>query len=582
MTFSAGTSWSIPRLPLLLGLLFFSGLSLVALPTYHASSPEVQELRSLYAASGLIFPTETYPIGREELARYAARLADAASHAGLRDRVRLWQRRFAFLEGRSTIASDMSISLWAGARSEAVPWDADFDYQYDYIQAPPLYGWTLSADKDGSGGIAISAEIRSMYEKGAFPENSLFRPRESNPVTVENYFITSGYFYKRFDDVSLLLGRSPVHFGSAAFSTGLPADHLPYLDGLRLTWELGPLKMTGYAASLENRFKAGGMEMSKLAEAEWNTGDPVIINTDGTFANGTDLAFGSTNIFLALHRFEWAFRRGRLAVSALQIVCRENNSIHIGDFFPVFSWHQAELGAHNLSLLVEASAVPLPGLELFAQAGWDDIDSSTMGIPDYDIPTIPFYLAGAAWGGEFFDRPASLSLEAGSSHYLWGNFHEYKEGDGENYLSRAIYRHKRDTDYVLIPLTSPYGPGVTWLAGAASFGVTSSFQIDGKAELRWRNALADMVTTAYAASAVVEDAPRYGDHRFALSFRWSRPAPEAGATEKQMSGTFWHPSFFTEAALLVRDGKTALQGTLGGSIGMINKSVRRNLNDDTE
>ncbi len=538
--------------------------SAFALPTLTSESPEVRELSALFTDAGLVFPTETYPLGRGELAGYARRLAAEAGSPAVRQAAREWLEAFDFNPDRALIASDMEVSVWGGGRTGDVPWSTELDFQRDYIDAPPFFDWTLNAERDGSGGIAISAELRTQYEIGTASSTSLFIPKEGNPIPMENYFITSGYFYKRFDDVTILVGRTPVHFGDGSFSSGMPSQRLPFMDSVRLGWEFGPLKMTAYASSLENRM--GEMEKAKLMDAGWNTG-PEYINTDtNTFYDGTgtgvedvvDLAFGTTNVFLAVRRFEYAFKKTRLAVTSMQIVSRENNYIHLGDFFPVYSWHNAELGPHNNSLHLEATTVPFPGLKLAVQGGWDDINAAdAFGVGDTGLPTIYFYLAGAAWSGKVLGLPGGLSLEAGTSHYLWGVFHEYAEDDG-NYLSRAIYRYKRDEDYVLLPLTSPYGPGVNWLAADFSLQMLPSISVNTEIELKWRNPAADLVGTEYIADPAVEDTESYGDHRFALRLDWS--------------GSVF--SLFSEAAMLFRDGNYGWEGSVGGSFRMLQTSVR--------
>lgn len=536
-------------------------LSAAALPTLTSESPEVRELSALYADAGMVFPTETYPLGREELAGYARRLAAEADSPELRLAARRWLEAFDYDPERALIASDMEAAVWVGGRTGDVPWSTELDFQHDYIDAPPFFDWTLNAERDGSGGIAISAELRTQYEVGTAPSTSLFVPKEGNPVPMENYFITSGYFYKRFDDVTLLVGRTPVHFGDGSFSSGMPSERLPFMDSVRLGWQFGRLKMTAYASSLENRM--GDMEKAKLDAAGWNSGVEYIDTTTNEFFNGdtstlVDLAFGTTNAFLAVRRFEYAFNRTRLAVTSMQIVSRENNYLHLGDFFPVYSWHNAELGPHNNSVHLEATTVPLPGLKLAVQGGWDDINASeAFGVGDTGLPTIYFYLAGAAWRGKMLGLPGAVTLEAGTSHYLWGVFHEYAEEDG-NYLSRAIYRYKRDEDYVLLPLTSPYGPGVTWLAADFSLQMLPSISVNTEIELKWRNPAADLVGTEYIADPAVEEAERFGDHRFALRLDWS--------------GSVF--SLYSEAAMLLRDGNYGWEGSVGGSARMVNRNER--------
>jgi len=323
------------------------------------------------------------------------------------------------------------------------------------------------------------------------------------------------------------------------------------------------------------------MEAEKLADAEWNqVGSIISLADDATFGQfgdwssapaepyAYDLAFGVTNSFFSLHRFEYAFSRLRLGISAMQVVSRAGNAVYLGDFFPVFSWHNSEVGYHNMSMVVEATLVPFSGSRLFLQAGADDINAGELlGIADSEIPTIPFLLAGFGWDGSLASRPFSLAAEVGSTHYLWGNFHEYDiNRTGGNYLSRAIYRYKRDADYVLLPLTSPYGPGVIWFHSRARLDLFPFLDLDLQVRMRWRNPLADMVTTEYTADEAIASAALVDDHRFSLKGEWS----PLGRSWKEKAGSHFYPRLFLEPAFLFRSGNVGFELSAGGTLEMVN------------
>jgi hypothetical protein len=135
-------------------------------------------------------------------------------------------------------------------------------------------------------------------------------------------------------------------------------------------------------------------------------------------------------------------------------------------------------------------------------AGFDDISARSLGLPDGDIPTIPAGIFQLEWSAASASLFQSYLLEGGYTHYLWGNF-AYTDNPPEwygVYLARGIYRWTPNKNAVLLPLTSPYGPGALWGKFRADFRFFRR-HITAGAELLFlvKNSGANLVDTPYRA-----------------------------------------------------------------------------------
>jgi hypothetical protein len=154
------------------------------------------------------------------------------------------------------------------------------------------------------------------------------------------------------------------------------------------------------------------------------------------------------------------------------------------DILPITIWHNSDIRPNNLAMVLDASWALYPGFTLSGILGFDDLNASIFGIGDSGVPTIPagilqleYSLSGNKVYGDFL-------LEAGYTHFLWGNFgYDGEPGDGVPwggvYMARAIYRYSPNNNGVLLPLTSPYGPGAVWgrLVSLLRFSAVPSFTV---------------------------------------------------------------------------------------------------------
>jgi len=128
-------------------------------------------------------------------------------------------------------------------------------------------------------------------------------------------------------------------------------------------------------------------------------------------------------------------------------------------------------------------------MQVAGQAGYDDINLNPVGVSDTGTPTIDAYAVAMKLNfplsksvgfdtenkGLHSDISQSLEvyLEGGYTHWLWGNYDGTQAHPNDvNYFLRFIYRYPRYLGgSILLPLTSPYGPGVVWVQSHGTFNI---------------------------------------------------------------------------------------------------------------
>jgi hypothetical protein len=466
---------------------------LFALPSAGAQVAAIQGegaqlLEPLSACAGKVLPSASFPYS-------GSFLLDSATALGQRSAGEAGTQLESFA---SDLASRDVTALHAGL-SVVSEWylRPDIPLAYaDYLElVDPLFTFQLSFQLDLSAAIFIEAIGIREYRLGMSHDN-WFEYESDNPMTIENNLVRQGYLYLAGGPAELTLGRQHVSLGPSPFTSIAVSPEVPFLDALNLKLHLGRLHMTLLLSSLENRRATG----------------------DVTLPVGSDYAFEKTVILYNTHYFEYDFGFLRAGIGSSVLITRPQNAFQVSDFFPVFSWHNANIKPNNLSLFFDLSAVPFHGIELYGQFGFDDINANTFSSNDSGIPTIGAGLCGAGWRGGWERVRISASVEVGATHYLWGSFNDSVP------LARAIYRMDLDENNRWIPLTSPFGPGAFWLLAELSVGLpwqvasTLSFQMVS------RNTAASL-TGAYEADLDVKHAPRSLSLRAGLEltyepFRW--------------------------------------------------------------
>ncbi len=333
---------------------------------------------------------------------------------------------------------------------------------------------TMELTQDERLGFRVQATVQREWPDSESVLN-IPGPVDGNPVRFENNLVTEGVLLLPIGPAQLTFGRQKIHIGPDATDSLTASQLIPYYDAILLEVPVGSLLMTSVTSTIENRRAS----------------------PDATSMTRDGYAFGENIIFYNIHYFSYEWERVRAGIGSQVVLARPHNNFQLGDFFPVFSWHNAEVEPFNMSLVADASVSLFPGLEAYLQIGYDDIDAETFGFNDSAVPTIDAYLGGVSYA---LNKEISARLQIGYTHYLWGMF------DDDEFLARAIYRWYGDAGSESMPLKGPWGPGALW------------FQIDGELlfgdlliepEVRFLGTKpVDLYSTSYRKSQSVEDASR--------------------------------------------------------------------------
>ncbi len=457
---------------------------------YGPEHPLVRSIELLYARSYFAFPTATYPLSRRELYTAARNLERQAHSLAERDRVDAFLLRLEYTpdEYHYELTTDLVAQAFL---PDGLKYD---DYADLSAKGSPVATIQLAARRDSRSGLLLQAEIGREF--ASFTED---RPYTNLPVYEQGFpfvgeyaEVTAAYLHYVLGNSEIVLGRAPFYVGPSPFSSLHVAREVPFLDAVRFSLPFGAMRFHWLAATLENRRASGEPERGEL---------PI----------GYD--YGRNIILYNLQRLEFSHRRVRAGLGVQAITARRDNMFLLSDFFAPVAGLYSESPVSNLSVVGDLALVLRPGLVGFVQSGFDAVDLEAFGADESGAPSI-FAVLGGVHGRS--ERPGAIwdgVLEIGDTHYLWGSF------DDAEYLSRAIYRRQLVGESEYMPLSSPYGPGVTWLRSRV--GVASLDGLDFGLELllRWINPAASL-------SAIRDDVGAYRDdsavastaREFALGF----------------------------------------------------------------
>jgi hypothetical protein len=439
------------------------------------------------------------------------------------------------------------------------------DLQRNYFDLPPLA--RASVDIGGNQGLAAGFELEARREfigtdgKGYLQSNNFdIVGSGRDPIAIEKQAITRGVLYWRSPSLDLSIGRDKLDYGKELEGTFYPSARLPYLDAFRARGRLGPFGLDWMIATMDG-----------IESFDDNDVDPNEYYKNGTYGtySGTGTEYYGfeyddvpTTIVECLHRVSWNFGSARLGLAENCLLARRNNRFTVTDFLPLVSWHQTSVMPNNVTLLADFAWEPLEGLTLAAQGGFDDFNANSVGIGDSGVPTIGAALVGGRYEAERARGALDAYLEAGYTHYLWGNFSAYRQGELTDVdpLARAIYRFRLNAGGALLPLTSPYGPGALWLRleGGWRFG-GSGPRIGGELLLLGKNTEANLITTLYDKSASSGHTLFFGSLTMPVSWRLGAFELSAAPAALVRNGTWWMESTF--AATYRYRGERSLGGT---------------------
>ncbi|MFN2310719.1 MAG: hypothetical protein ABR590_01530 [Spirochaetia bacterium] len=459
-------------------------------PLYGVEHPLVQSIELLYSRSNLAFPTATYPVVRSELYSAARRLQKNAQSLAERDRVEAFLVRLGY--SPDAYHYELSTNLVAQAYlPDGLRYDDYADLSAKGNSVATIQG---GAVRDAHAALFVQVELGREF--AAFTDDRPYTnlPIYENgiPFVGEYAEVMAAYLHYELGDAEIVLGRAPFFVGPSPFSSLHVAQEVPFLDAVRLSLPLGAVRFHWLAATLENRRARGEPERGEL---------PI----------GYD--YGRNIILYNLQRVEFSHKRMRAGLGVQAITARRDNMFLLSDLFAAATGLYSESPASNLSVVGDVSLVLRPGLVGFLQSGFDAIDLEAFGAEQSVAPSIFALLGGVRVRSEGPRAIWDGVLEIGDTHYLWGSF------DDAEYLSRAIYRRELVGESEYMALSSPYGPGVTWLR--TRVGVESVDGLDFGMELllRWSNSVAGLTALrdeagAYRDDSVVATAAR----DFALGF----------------------------------------------------------------
>jgi hypothetical protein len=256
----------------------------------------------------------------------------------------------------------------------------------------------------------------------------------------------------------------------------------------------------------------------------------------------------ATSVVEALHRFSWDFGKLDVGLSGHIMYARSNNRFYLSDFFPVISWHQAEVLETNLSMILDAQYEPFDGLRFMAQGGFDDISADFAGYSDDATPTIPACVLAARYDGELGGGAFGAYLEAGYTHWLWGNYDgSVMAPNTVDPLMRAQYRMLMVSGAALLPLTSPYGPGARWLASSCAWETPlRGLQVGLDLLVLEKNVDANLISTKYIGNTATPNARTvlFSSVSLPATFRWKSLAASAEVAACAKDGRWWLESTF--------------------------------------
>ena len=423
------------------------------------------------------------------------------------------------------------------------------DVRRAYLGFPPFFNVYGETGFFEGLHLALNVDLRPSWENNLSPSSNF-------PEKVDVMFdmITKGIFSYNGKYLNLMIGRDSAHWGNAAGSTLYASSLIPHLDGIRMNVPLGRFTFD-YSLSTIMPKRARYRDVDDAARRDY----PELENSFNVnqknrlgdhFGFMKDVSDDNPSIiFFMQNRFQWNYGKVKAGIGSTVVYARGNNQFLFTDFLPVFNHHNADSAPNNFSLILDAQWTIFPGFSISAMVGFDDISAKSFGLPDGEVPTIPGAIIQLEYGradGNLFQR---YMLETGYTHYLWGNFAYTDEPESWYgvYLARAIYRFTPNAYAVLLPLTSPYGPGSLWAKFNGKFTFTQiNLEAGFEVLLLFKNSGANLVMTPYE-----EDGSLAGFDRWFLTV-------DVPLTYK------WRDfKFLVSPALLISRYKTVFGCTLG-------------------
>ncbi|MDR1506958.1 MAG: hypothetical protein LBI67_07625 [Treponema sp.] len=486
---------------------------------FYPDGEEVEIIGHISRRMGRALPFSAFPVHGGDILAFAEKLAadpgfsrlnsaDTALLEALISRLEEQRDGDILLKGNLELAYEQRLTTNSFTIDDTSKMANAEDFRRAFLDFSPVVSFGAAGGTFTGPWIAAQVDLRPAWTNDYSPYSNFF-----TAVDITYDILKRGVFAWNGTYVNFFAGRDTIHWGNPRGSTLYPSKLLPYMDSIRLNVPLGPFSFD---------YMLGTIIPKKAGHDVYDVDTPSPPYTD---------YFGFLNeekpstILVAGHRFQWNFGSLKAGIGGTVIYVRANNAFHVTDVLPVMVYHNADITPNNLNMVLDFSWAIAPGLSVSATAGFDDISARTFGIPDGDIPTIPGGIVQADYSAALESVFMDFHLEGGYTHYLWGNFH-YDDppfSQAEARLAKAIYRYGPNHDAVLLPLTSPYGPGVIWGKLNANFAFPER-HIKAGAEflLLTKKRDVNLVDTKYSVDDTTKDSPRiwYGSFQFPFSYSW--------------------------------------------------------------
>jgi hypothetical protein len=510
---------------------------------FYEDSAEASLLRRLYRREGKVLPLNSYPVHGSDLVELGEKLIPLRSGEDqllleeLLDRLTPKDSDALIRHGSLAAAYEQRFRTDSILVDEGAVKNGE-DIRRAYYGFSPFLSLEGGVEKFTGPYTELRVELRPPWDENFLPYNN-FIPLPEVDITYD--LLSKGILGWNGKHLDVFLGRDSVHFGHTPGASLYPSGLLPYQDGLRLYLPLGPFSFDYLLSTIQPKKAShdvipNSIDNKEIDDSEafgfWNDSNP-------------------TTILTAVHRFQWNFGALKAGIGGTVIYARSNNMFLMTDILPIFVYHNADIRPNNLNLVFDLSWTFYPGFTLTGILGFDDISAKIFGLPDGPTPTIPAGILQLEYSAAPGPMIMDFLLEGGYAHYLWGNF-AFGDADvvpwGEAPLARAIYRHAPNRRAILLPLTSPYGPGTIWgrLVSALDFPqlnlkVTADLLLLSKIDI------VNLVDTIYTGDEAIENGRRifYVSLDLPCTYTWK------------------YLEFLFSPALLIKDRKAALECTLG-------------------
>jgi hypothetical protein len=515
--------------------------------TYTIDSQEVSDLRYLYRQAKRAFPVGSYPVHGSDLLDAANKLRgnlkaeDTLYLERVIESLSLYDRE-AVLAGGALAANYQHRLRTGELLLDEGNVKNSLDFHRAFLSFPPFLELEVWGGTFTGLFIEAKAGFRPPWKDDYSPDNNFILP--ASELDIAFNILSKGVISWNSKYIDIFLGRDNLHFGETPGATLYPSRMLPNMDALRLYVPIGPFSLDYLLATIQPK--------KALYDINPNGGIPdnplTAHDPDSGYFGFMNDPYPST-ILTAMHHFVWNFGPLKAGIGSTVVYARSNNMFLITDILPVSTWHNADIRPNNLNLIFDISWAVYPGLTLSGMFGFDDINADIIGIPDSETPTIPAFIIQLEYGLRKKLFKADFLLEGGFTHYLWGNF-AFRSNDvwGEVALARAIYRFAPNNTAVLLPLTSPYGPGTIWGRFLSSVAFSAyDFKISADLLFISKNREVNLVETPY----IKNDALNMGRRVFYMSL--DIPCTY---TRKYMEVNF-------TPSLIARNKRVAFECTLG-------------------